>query len=234
MDFLNNNRTTQYGPMAQGFMARVYSWMCGGLFFTGFMAYLVSPDVNPKIFMALMNGPIWVLMFALLGISFYFSAAFKTMSYSTAVALFIAYAGLNGIFLSPLFAVYTQSSLFFTFASAAGMFGIMALYGMVTRQDLSSLGNILFMGMIGLIICNLVNMFVKSASFDLGISFVGVAIFTLLTAYQVQQLKMFSRFAVGSDEEFGKFALLGAFSLYLNLINIFLYLLRFMGEKKRN
>ena len=77
-------------------------------------------------------------------------------------------------------------------------------------------------------------MFVQSASFDLGIAFMGVAIFTLLTAYQVQQLKMFSRFAVGSEEEFGKFALLGAFSLYLNLINIFLYLLRFMGEKKRN
>lgn len=234
MDFLNNNRNTQYGPMAQGFMARVYSWMCGGLFFTGFMAYVVSPEVNPKLFMALMNGPIWVLMLALIGISVYFSAAFRTMSYSTAVGLFVAYAGLNGIFLSPLFAVYTQSSLAFTFAIAAGMFGIMALYGMVTRQDLSGLGNILFMGLIGLILCNLVNMFMQSASFDLGIAFVGVAIFTLLTAYQVQQLKMFSRFAVGSEEEFGKFALLGAFSLYLNLINIFLYLLRFMGEKKRN
>ena len=234
MDFLNNNRSTQYGSMAQGFMARVYSWMCGGLFFTGFMAYLVSPEVNPKLFLALINGPIWVLVIALLGISFYFSAAFRTMSYSTAVGLFIAYAGLNGILLSPLFAVYTQSSLVFTFAIAAGMFGIMALYGMITRQDLSGLGSILCMGLIGLIICNVVNMFVQSASFDLGIAFVGVAIFTLLTAYQVQQLKMFSRFAVGSDEEFGKFALLGAFSLYLNLINIFLYLLRFMGEKKRN
>ncbi len=234
MDFLNNNRNTQYGPMAQGFMARVYSWMCGGLLFTGFMAYMVSPDVNPKLFSALMHGPIWVLMIALFGISIYFSAAFKSMSYSTAVGLFIAYAGLNGIFLSPLFAVYTQTSLAYTFAIAAGMFGVMALYGTVTRQDLSSLGNILFMGMIGLIICNLVNMFMQSASFDLGIAFVGIAIFTLLTAYQVQQLKMLSQFAVGSEEDFGKFALLGAFSLYLNLINIFLYLLRFMGEKKRN
>ena len=234
MDFLNNNRNTQYGPMAQGFMARVYSWMCGGLFFTGFMAYVVSPDVNPKLFAALMHGPIWILMIALLGISIYFSAAFKSMSYSTAVGLFIAYAGLNGIFLSPLFAVYTQTSLAYTFGIAAGMFGIMALYGTVTRQDLSSLGNILFMGVIGLIVCNLVNMFMQSASFDLGIAFIGIAIFTLLTAYQVQQLKMFSQFAVGSEEDFGKFALLGAFSLYLNLINIFLYLLRFMGEKKRN
>lgn len=234
MDFLNNNRSAQYGPMAQGFMARVYSWMCGGLFFTGAMAYMVSPEVNPKIFMALINGPIWVLMFVLLGIHVYFSAAFKSMSYSTAVGLFVAYAGLNGIFLSPLFAIYTQSSLVYTFAIAAGMFGFMAVYGMVTRQDLSGLGNILFMGLIGLIICNFVNIFVQSASFDLGIAFVGVAVFTLLTAYQVQQLKMFSRFAVGSEEEFGKFALLGAFSLYLTLINIFLHLLRFMGEKKRN
>ena len=233
MDFLNNNGNMHYGPVAQGFMSRVYSWMCGGLLFTGLMAYLVSPDVNPALFKAIMQGPFWVLMIALLGISIYFSTSLMSMRYSTAVGLFVAYAGINGLFLSPLFAVYTQSSLAYTFVVAAGMFGIMALYGAVTHRDLSGLGSILFMGLIGLILCGLINLFVQSESFNLGISFIGVGIFTLLTAYDVQQLKTLSRHAVGSEEEHGKFALLGAFTLYLNLINIFLYLLRIMGQKKR-
>ncbi|MBP9764804.1 Bax inhibitor-1/YccA family protein [Candidatus Babeliales bacterium] len=230
----NNQRYS--GSVAQGFMQKVYGWMCAGLAVTAAVSYYLSPEVNPVLFKSLMSNMFVVIALGLasFGLLMYMSMSHQTLNYSTMSLLFMVFCGLQGIFLAPVLYVYTASSVFYVFIIAAAMFGTMALYGWFTNADLSSMSNILFMGLIGLIIANLINMFVQSARFDMVIASFGVGIFAMLTAYDVQNLKKYSQYGVSSSDQVGKFALLGAMSLYLNLINLFLYLLRLFGEKRRD
>ena len=232
MDFFNNNNHHGYqASMVEGFMNRVYGWMCAGLSVTAGVAYYLSPEVNPQAFMAVKNGLLFacLMQFALV---MYFSYAWRSLSVTTLSALFICYSALTGVVLSPVLYIYTGTSVFYVFMITAGMFATMAVYGTVTKSDLSSMGNILLMGLFGLIIANVMNFFIASAQFDLAISCVGVGIFSMLVAYDVQKLKNLSQQMVGHPEEMEKVALMGALHLYLDVINLFLYLLRLFGKKR--
>lgn len=223
----NNNH---YAVMAEGFMSKVYGWMSAGLCVTAGMAYYLSPAVNPQLFKAI-SGYTFVFLLLQFGLSMYFAAAWRSLNYTTLATIFVVYSGLMGISLAPIFYIYTGESIFQVFLIAAAMFGVMAVYGSVTKTDLSSIANILFMGLIGLMIANLVNIFWQNAQFDIVTSCIGVGLFALLTAYDVQMLRDFSTRAVSSPEDMDKVALLGALNLYLDIINLFLYLLRLFGKK---
>lgn len=230
------NNQSQYGSMAQGFMSKVYGWMCVGLATTASVMFYLAPEMNPAIVAKVSSN--WLLLIGLFivqfGILMYMMSHYARLSYTAMGAMFVAFCALQGVTLAPILYVYTTSSVFYVFAIAAAMFATMAIYGSVTNADLSSMGNILFMGMIGLVIANLINMFMQSAGFDMVIASFGVGIFAMLTAYDVQNLKRYSHMVLASPQESGKFALIGAISLYLNLINIFLYLLRLFGDKRRD
>jgi uncharacterized protein len=228
----NNQRYS--GSIAQGFMHKVYGWMCAGLGTTAAISYYLSPEVNPALFKAMMSNMLAMigLFIVQFGIIMYMSWNYARLSYATMAGLFVLFCALQGITLAPILYIYTSASVFYVFFIAAAMFASMALYGWLTDADLSSMSNILFMGLIGLIIANLINAFVQSAAFNMVIATIGVGVFALLTAYDVQNLKRYSQYGVNSPDDAGKFALLGAISLYMNLINIFLYLLQLFGEKR--
>lgn len=230
----NNQRYSS--SIAHGFMQKVYGWMCVGLAATAAISYYLSPEVNPVLLKTLMSNMLLVigLFVAQFGIIMYMSWNYARLSYAAMAALFMAFCALQGVSLAPILYVYTASSVFYVFLIAAGMFATMALYGWLTDADLSSMGNILFMGLIGLIIANLINAFMQSSGFNMVIACFGVGIFAMLTAYDVQNLKKYSQYGMSSPDEVGKFALLGAMSLYLNLINIFIYLLQLFGDKRRS
>lgn len=226
-----NNYNNHHAVIAQGFMSRVYAWMTAGLSITAGVAYALSPAVNPALFQSL-SQYLMVFMLIQLGLVFYASYAWKSLNFATLALIFGAYSGLMGITLAPIAYIYTGESIFQVFIIAAAMFGIMAVYGAVTRSDLSSMRNILFMGLIGLLVANLINIFWQNAQFDIMISCIGVGVFALLTAYDVQMLRNFGAHAANDEETMDKAALIGALMLYLDIINIFLYLLRLFGKKR--
>ncbi len=211
------------------FLAKVFNWMAAGLALTGVIAYLTAHSSVAGI---IIGSPLFfVLIFAELGLVFYLSARVEKIQASTAIALFVGYSALNGLTLSVVFLQYTASSIASTFFIAAGMFGAMAVYGIVTKRDLSGLGSFLFMGLVGIIICSLVNFFLKSPAMSWIISGVGVIVFTGLTAYDVQDIKRIGEGGImeGSEDVVKKGAVMGALRLYLDFINLFLMLLRFFG-----
>lgn len=213
------------------FMYKVYAWMTGGLVLSGATAWFVY--TTPALFMPLVMNRIalYAILFTKLGLVMYLSTAFKRISYQAAAGIFIAYSVLLGVSLSVIFAVYTMSSIGMVFGITAGMFGTMALYGYVTKADLSSIGNLFGMALWGLIIAMVVNMFMASEGFSYLISFVAVILFTGLTAYDVQKIKMLGYEYAGTSEE-KKVALLGALTLYLDFVNLFLHLLRLLGKRR--
>lgn len=235
MNYFENNNQGHYVSMAEGFMSKVYGWMCAGLGVTAAVAYYFSPSVNPEAFKTLMTGKFplaFVLMFVQIGLVLYFSWSWRKLSYTTLGALFVVYSALNGVTLSPILYEYTATSVVAVFGITAAMFAAMALYGWATKADLSSMGNILFMGLIGLIIANIVNIFILSQTLNMITTAVGVGIFSLLVAYDVQKLKHLSQQMAGTAEDAGKLALIGALHLYLDIVNLFLYLLRLFGQKR--
>jgi uncharacterized protein len=173
-----------------------------------------------------------VLFIIQIGLVLCLSALIQRLNLVSAVALFILYAVTLGITLSAIFRVFELPSIFATFLVSAGMFGAMALYGYFTRADLTSLGSIGFMALIGLIIGGLVNMWLKSPGFNYVLSAIGVLVFTLLTAYDVQKIKNMMVNMQQDSESMSKMALVGALTLYLDFINLFLYMLQFMGKRK--
>ena len=170
------------------------------------------------------------LIIATFGLVIYTSARIRKLSLSTATTLFVIYSALMGVMLSSIFLVYSPMVITKTFFITAGTFGVMAVYGSVTKTDLSKWGNILFMALIGLIIASLVNVFLRSAMFDLIVSYIGVAVFIGLTAWDSQQIKRTLAMAPDMGETAQKIALLGALNLYLDFINLFLYILRIFGR----
>lgn len=214
------------------FMAGVYGWMSCALAITAGVAYYVAS--TPAIFTYMYTHPgiIIGLIFAQLAFVFGITLFLNRISFVTALILFLLYAASLGMTLSSIFYVYTEISIITTFLTTAGMFGAMSLYGYVTKADLTTIGNMSFMVLIGLIIGMVVNMFLKSEQFDYILSGVGVVIFTLLTAYDTQKIKQFARPMLVEQEMIGKVTLVGALMLYLDFINLFLFLLRFMGNRR--
>lgn len=226
----------QEGSLSLAFpalMRKVYVWMTLALVLTGITAYGVAS--SPSLMMTIIQTPaiMWGLIIAELAIVIAISAAINRLSLTTATLLFVLYSVLNGATLSLIFAVYTMSSIANVFFITAGSFGVMAAYGYFTKRDLSSWGKLLLMALIGLIIATLVNVFlVKSSGFDLILSYAGVLIFVGLTAYDTQKIKQMLAMQTDMGEGAQKVALLGALSLYLDFINLFLYLLRIFGRRE--
>lgn len=211
-------------------MRKVYVWMSMALVITGITAYGVanSPNLLQLIFSNSMI--VWGLIIAELGLVFYTTARIDRLSLATATTLFVIYSALNGVTLSMIFLVYSMASIAKVFFITAGTFGAMAVYGYYTKTDLSKLGNILFMALIGLIIATVVNIFLKSAMFEMILSYIGVLIFVGLTAWDSQKIKRMLAMQTDMGEGAQKIALMGALSLYLDFINLFLYLLRIFGR----
>lgn len=212
-------------------MRKVYVWMTLALVITGFTAYGVatSPGVQQAIFTNQLL--FWGMIIAEFALVIGVSAAINRLSLATATLMFILYSVINGALLSSIFLIYTASSIATVFFITAGTFATMALIGYTTKTDLSSMGKYLFMALIGLIIATLVNFFIKSSGFDYILSYVGVLIFVGLTAYDSQKIKQMLLQAPDAGEGAQKIALLGALSLYLDFINLFLYLLRIFGRR---
>lgn len=212
-------------------MRKVYVWMTLALVITGVTAYGVA--TSPGILQMIYGNSMvmWVLLIAELAIVICVSAAINRLSLSTATLLFVLYSVLNGAVLSSIFLLYTMSSITTVFLITAATFGVMALVGYTTKTDLSSMGKIVLMALLGLIIATLVNLFLKNTMMDMIISYVGVLIFVGLTAYDSQRIKQMMLQAPDASENMQKLALLGALSLYLDFVNLFLYLLRIFGRR---
>lgn len=210
----------------RAFIRSAYGWMFGGLLLTALAALwvLMSPPMQQIVRTAYLP-----LILVELGLVFFLSFRVQKMTPGTAAATFFVYSVLNGLTLSAIFAVYAPQAITMAFAASAGMFGAMSVYGMVTRRDLTSWGSFFFMGLIGLIICSVVNYFMKSQAMDFVISAVGVFVFLGLTAYDTQKLKAYAR--VGGPQS-TNYAVIGALSLYLDFINLFLMMLRLFGGRR--
>ena len=213
-------------------MRKVFVWMTLALAITGITAYGVAS--TPSLIMAILGNKalFWGLIIAELVLVFSVSGAINRLSLSTATLLFVLYSVVNGATLSVIFLAFSMTAIVKTFLITAGTFGVMALVCYTTKTDLTSMGKLLFMALLGLIIATVVNMFVRSSGFDLILSYVGVLIFVGLTAYDTQKIKQMCQLAPDAGEHMQKLALLGALSLYLDFINLFLYLLRIFGNNK--
>lgn len=211
----------------------VYVWMTLALIITGFVSMYVAQSYQLISFIFGNKLALWGMLIAELAVVFYLSARINSISFTKATVMFIIYSILNGATLASIFLVYTMSSIASTFFVAAGTFGVMALYGYVTKSDLTRIGNICLMALIGLIIATLVSMFWQNSMLQMIITYVGVILFVGLTAYDSQKIKrLLTADGIEVTEETQKIALLGALTLYLDFINLFLYLLRLLGDRK--
>ena len=212
-------------------MRKVYVWMTLALVITGFTAYGVA--TSPGILQAIYSNQIlfWGMIIAEFALVIGVSAAINRLSLTTATLMFILYSVINGALLSYIFLAYTASSIATVFFITAGTFGVMAFIGYTTKTDLSSMGKIVMMALIGLIIATVVNLFIKSSGLTMMLSYVGVLVFVGLTAYDTQKIKQMLLQAPDAGEGTQKLALLGALSLYLDFINLFIYLLRIFGRR---
>ena len=213
-------------------MRKVYVWMTLALVITGATAYGVA--TSPGLMMTIATNQLlfWGLIIAEFGLVIAISAAINKLSLTTATLLFILYSVINGATLSFIFAVYTMSSIASVFFITAGTFAVMAVVGYTTKKDLTSMGKILLMALIGIIIATVVNIFLKSTGLEMIVSYLGVLIFVGLTAYDSQKIKLMLQTAPDAGEGAQKLALLGALSLYLDFINLFIYLLRIFGRRE--
>jgi uncharacterized protein len=212
----------------RSYMLRIYNHMVAGVGLTAVVAWVTYQLTGPEL---LQNPVMWVFIFAPLGLVFFISARINTLSVTTARLLFFVYAGLVGVSLSTLFHIYTNSSITRVFFISAAMFGALSLFGYTTRRDLSGLGTFLFMGLIGVVIASLVNLFLRSTGLDWLISVVGVGVFAGLTAYDTQRIKAMYA-STDDDASAGRKSVIAALSLYLNFINLFMMLLRLSGGRR--
>ncbi len=229
MQFKSENYINETSLVQRNFMTKVYGWMTLGLSITAITSFFVS--TSPVLLKAILGNSI--LFFALFILEIfmvgYLAMRIKTMSFNAAMNLFLAYSLVNGLTLSFIFIAYAKASIASAFFTTAGMFGAMSIFGLITKKDLTNFGGFLIMGLFGIIIASIINIFMKSGTFVLVISILGVLIFTGLTAYDTQKIKNYAFFG---DSEMGKkMSILGALTLYLDFINLFLYLLRFFGRR---
>ncbi|HTO29856.1 MAG TPA: Bax inhibitor-1/YccA family protein [Pararhizobium sp.] len=229
----------------RSYMLRVYNYMGLGLVVTGLVAWYVSTLVAPQGSLidasgsfatafgaALYGSPLqWVVMLAPLGFVLVLSFGINKLSPVATQALFWVFAAVMGLSLSSIFAVYTGGSIAKVFFISAAMFGAMSLYGYTTKRDLTNIGSFLIMGLFGLIIASIVNIFLQSSALDFAVSAIGVLIFAGLTAYDTQKIKEMY-YEADSTEAAGRKAIMGALTLYLDFINLFLFMLRFLGNRE--
>ena len=228
----NYTRSYQPSTTLPVLMRKVYTWMALALVITGITAYGVA--TTPSLIEAIVMNRIlfWGLVIAEFGIVIGISRMLHKLSLTTATLMFIAYSVINGATLSIFLLLYTAESIGMVFFITAATFGVMAFIGYITKTDLSKIGNILYMALIGLVIATVVNLFVNSSGFQLILSYVGVIIFVGLTAYDTQKIKLMLNEQSSADESAQKLALLGALSLYLDFVNLFIYLLRILGDRR--
>jgi FtsH-binding integral membrane protein len=213
------------------FITRVFGWMAGGLATTGLVAAYTAS--NPALVKAIFgSGLFWVLILAELGVVLALSWAINRISPAMAMSAFLLYAALNGLTFSMIFLVYTAESIGLTFFITAGTFGAMCLYGATTKRDLTSMGSLLFMALIGLILASVVNVFWHSSALYWVVTYAGIFIFVGLTAYDAQKIKQMHAAGMEGTEADRKAAIVGALALYLDFINLFLLLLRLFGRRK--
>ena len=241
IDYSNNNSKVETGGVqtqdaASTFLANVFTYMGGALAITGLLAYwfgstpsLMTYLINPLGGATLLG---YVVMFSPLAFVLVMSFAFNKLSSFALLGLFIVYAAVMGLSMSFIFLAYTASSIASTFFITAATFGVMAVLGYTTKQDLTKFGSILFMALIGIIIASVVNMFLGNGMLDIIISCVGVLVFTGLTAYDVQKLKRIGAGVEYGSESSNKLAIMGALNLYLDFVNLFMMLLRLFGDRR--
>jgi FtsH-binding integral membrane protein len=214
------------------YMSRVYGWMCAALVITAFASFAT---LSSETLLQLIFGN-RIAFYVLIGVEFLLvigiTGAINRISAPVAAALFILYSIVNGVTLSVIFAIYTSSSVVSTFLITAVTFGIMSVAGYVTKKDLTKMGSLLFMALIGLVVASLVNMFFQSETLQWICSYAGVIIFIGLTAYDTQKIKNIGSEAISNNLDTSKIAIIGALTLYLDFINLFLYLLRLFGRRK--
>jgi FtsH-binding integral membrane protein len=222
--------STAAAERVTAFLRAVYGWMFVGLAITAFVAYTIAG--SPALIGALVSNHFLFLglFLAQLGVVFFLSARVNRLAPGTATLLFILYSALTGVTLSVILLAYTGASIATTFVVTAGMFGALALYGTTTSRSLAGMGQFVFMGLIGLVLASVVGMFWRNAALEFLISVVGVIVFTGLTAWDAQRLRQMATSV--PESQLRSYAILGALSLYLNFINLFLFLLRFMGGRR--
>ena len=226
----NGSIIEQTGSRIQTYMSHVYGWMAVGLLLTAFVAWFASN--NDQLIM-LLARIMWVLLIAEIGLVFAISGMINRLSGATATTLFMLYSVLNGCTFSIYFLYYTSSSIASVFFITAGMFSALAVYGYTTKRNLSGLGSFLFMGLIGIVIASLVNIFLQSAPLMWAITYIGVFVFAGLTAYDTQKLKEFGVNLSQDDQNmFRRYVILGALTLYLDFINLFIMLLRIFADRR--
>jgi uncharacterized protein len=224
-----DGRTAESAERTRVFFRSVYAWMFGGLLLTALasMWVVVSPAMQQLV---LGNRAVFFgLIIAELGLVMYLNFAIHKMSPAAAASAFLVYSLLNGLTLSVIFLVYSPTAIMSAFATTSLTFGAMSIYGMVTKKDLTGWGSFLFMGVIGILITMVVNMFIRSSALDMAVSLIGVFVFLGLTAYRTQQLKALAQ---STGERAEQMAIIGALGLYLAFINIFLFLLRLFGGRR--
>ena len=215
------------------YMQQVYLWMTVALGVTAFAAVLTASNMAVLQFLFSNSILMILMMVGIIGLSFFITARIHTISAGTATGLFLLYSALMGVFLGPVLLVYTGASVAQAFIVTAGMFGVMSVFGMVTKRDLSGMGSFMIMGLWGILLASLVNMFIGNSALDLTISVIGVIVFTGLTAWDTQKLRHMGMSApVGDSVAMRRGALLGALTLYLDFINMFLMLLRLLGNRE--
>jgi FtsH-binding integral membrane protein len=226
-----------YNAGLRSFMLGTYRYMTIGLLLTAIVSYAVSllsiqDGQLTNLGNMLFNSPLkWVVLLAPLGIVFFLSFRVHAMSFAAAQTTFWVYAALNGIALATIFMVYSPMAILKTFLVTSIMFGGMSIYGYTTKRDLTGIGNFLIMGVWGLLVAGIVNIFMQSPAIDFAVSAIAVLIFTGLTAYDTQKLKEVY-YEVNGSEMVGKASIMGALTLYLDFINIFIHLLRLFGNRE--
>jgi FtsH-binding integral membrane protein len=226
--------TAQTGTLAKNFVSNVMTYMSAALAISGIVAWWFGSNSDLMSYLVTetgMSGLGWLVMLAPFGLVLLMGFGMQCMSSTTMLSVFIAYSVLMGMSLSFIFLAYTQSSIFTTFLITAGTFGTMAFLGYTTSTDLTKMGSFLYMALIGIIIAMVVNWFMRSAMMEYIISMIGVLVFTGLTAYDMQKIKRLGMTVDAQSEEGTKLALMGALNLYLDFVNLFLFLLRFLGNR---
>ncbi len=245
MDFRNHPSTVQSSVSVdaglRAYMLRVYNYMASGLFLTGIVALIASQstglmgafyNISPEGMLMGMKPLGWLIAFSPLVAILVLSFGIERMQSSTAQACFWGFSVLMGLSMANLFLIYTGESIARTFFITAGMFGGMSLYGYTTKRDLTGIGSFLIMGVWGLMLASIANIFFKSSGLAFGISVIGVFVFIGLTAYDTQRLKLIYQHVAGNGEALAKAAIMGALNLYLDFINLFVMLLRFVGDRR--
>ena len=238
--FGNGSIIEQAGARVQTYMSHVYGWMTVGLVLSGLVAWYAS--TSSQVIQLLFNvtpqgvslsGFSWFLFIAEIGLVFVLSGMINRLSGSMATTLFMIFSVVNGLSLTPIFLAYTHSSIASVFFITAGMFAALSFYGYSTKRDLTAVGRFLFMGLIGIVIASIVNIFMKSEPLMWAMTYIGVFMFAGLTAYDTQKLKNIGM-NISSDDSnaFRRFVILGALTLYLDFINLFIMLLRILGDRR--